>query len=262
MSATLRYTVPSSLAERIVRIKVLIKASVAVSGRMPTSIRRYFYQNTGNTMKQSVFFGLGTTLLSAGLAICGFMAGERVADHDGQTNVQIPVMATASSESDGVIVATGSFSANVEAMYYLDSQSGRLSAGLVSRTAPVFQKSYTRNIKNDLAEAAEQLQISVPSSPKFLMVTGEADVRNVGSAANMSRSLVYVTEINSGLVFVYALPGVSDRDLVVSNGEILLWTYARLNDGRQTTAVNIPQPAEAAPGADPQLINSGFYRTR
>ncbi|MGI6401305.1 MAG: hypothetical protein ACOX0A_04225 [Thermoguttaceae bacterium] len=211
-------------------------------------------------MKRSVFFGLGTALLSTGLAICGFVAGERFATQETESNHSLPVYATASSESDGVIVATGGYSGNVEAMYYLDSQSCRLSAGLISRTAPALQKSFTRNLKNDLADAAEQLKVSVPVSPKFLMVTGEADIRNVGAVANMSRSLVYVAEINSGIVFVYALPGVNDRDLVVSNGEIILWTFARLNDGLQASGgTNFTQPVT---GPESQLIDSGFYRTQ
>ena len=213
-------------------------------------------------MKQSIFFGLGTTLFSAGLALCGFMAGARASSHKTALELPVPVFATASSESDGVVISTGAFSGNIEAMYYLDSQSCRLSAGVVSRSAPAFQKSYTRNLKNDLAEAAEKLQVSVPSTPKFLMVTGEADIRNVGTASNMSRALVYVAEINTGIVFVYSIPGTTDRDLFVSSGEIVLWTYARLNDGLQASGANLPRPAETKPAADPQLIDSGFYRTR
>ena len=148
-------------------------------------------------------------------------------------------------------------------MYYLDSQSGRLSAALLSRNAPEFQKMFTRNIKNDLVEAANQLQIPVPTTPKFLMTTGEADVRNVGARGALSKAFVYVAEINSGVVLVYALPGANDRDLAVSNGEIVFWACAHLNEGLQNAAtLGIPQaqPQNAAPAQDPRLIDSGFYR--
>jgi hypothetical protein len=94
------------------------------------------------------------------------------------------------------------------------------------------------------------------------MITGEADIRNVGSVANMSRALVYVAEINTGIVFVYALPGTNDRDVPVSSGEIYLWTFARLNDGLQAGTFTLPQPAETKASADPQLIDSGFFRNR
>ena len=215
-------------------------------------------------MKQTFLFGVGTILLSVGLAICGFVLGKQKTADVADLFPVAPVFATASSESDGVVIATGTFSANVEAMYYLDSQSGRLSAGLISRSAPVFQKSFTRNLKNDLVEACEQIQLPIPTVPKFLMITGESDIRNVGASSNMSRSLLYVSEINTGLVFVYALPGSNDRDLVVDNGEIILWTFARLNDGLQTSAMNIQQPGgkQISEPTDPELINSGFYRTR
>lgn len=195
------------------------------------------------------------------------MLGTRVSEQENDflsANLPIPVFASASSESDGVIVATGTFGANVDALYYLDSQSGRLSAAVVSRSAPSFQKSFSRNLKGDLVKAAEQFNVSVPTSPKFLMVTGEADIRNVGSVGNLSKSFVYVAEINTGVVLVYALPGANERDLLVQDGEILFWTCARLNEGLQSAPVQIQQPAEGANGkpADPQLIDSGFFRTR
>ncbi len=215
-------------------------------------------------MKHSIVFGLGTAVLSLGLALCGYLAGMRV-NEESATSQQAPtpIFATASSESDGAVIATGSFTSGAEALYYLDSQSCRLSAAVISRSEPLVQKSYTRNLKNDLAEAAQQLQIPTPVSPKFIMTTGEVDVRNVGSLGNLSKSFLYVAEINSGVVFVYALPGANDRDLLVSNGEITLWTFARLNEGLQGSAVAIPQPAvEKQPDGNPQLIDSGFYRTR
>ena len=219
-------------------------------------------------MKQSIIFGLSAGLLSLGLAIGGYFTGARVAERENapiKSNFPIPVFASASSESDGVVIATGTFGSNIEAMYYLDSQSARLSAAVISRSAPLFQKAFTRNIKADLAEAAKQFNISVPTSPKFLMVTGEGDVRNVGSTSNLSKSFVYVAEINTGVVLVYALPGANERDLLVKDGEIVFWTCARLNDGLQGAALVAPHPTGDAVGekpADPQLIDSSFFRNR
>lgn len=212
-------------------------------------------------MKQSLLFGFGTALLSLGLAVGGYLTGRVVQNES--SPVALPVFAASSSESDGVVLATGAFGSSAEAMYYLDSQSGRLSAALLSRSAPEFQKTFSRNVKNDLVEAANQLQIPVPTTPKFLMTTGETDVRNVGARGALSNAFVYVAEINSGLVLVYALPGANERDLAVAGGEIVFWTFAQLNEGLQgATAVGIPQaqPQNAAPAQDPRLIDSGFYR--
>ncbi|MBQ9371439.1 MAG: hypothetical protein IJU03_04550 [Thermoguttaceae bacterium] len=214
-------------------------------------------------MKHSILFGIGTVLLSLGLACGGYFAGARVSEWNARSVETItPVMATASSEDSGVVIATGSFNSNIEALYYLDSQSGRLSAALISRSEPLVQKSYVRNIKTDLAEVAQQLQLPVPTTPKFLMTTGEVDVRNVGSVGNLSKAFLYVAEINSGIVIVYALPGANERDLLVTNGEIVRWTFARLSDGLQGAPAAPVQPAPEQPQGNPQLIDSGFYRTR
>ena len=212
-------------------------------------------------MKQSLLFGFGTALLSLGLAVGGYLTGRVVQNES--SPVARPVLAASSSESDGVVLATGAFGSSAEAMYYLDSQSGRLSAALLSRSAPEFQKTFSRNVKNDLVKAANQLQIPVPTTPKFLMTTGETDVRNVGARGALSNAFVYVAEINSGLVLVYALPGANERDLAVAGGEIVFWTFAQLNEGLQgAAAVGIPQaqPQNAAPAQDPRLLDSGFYR--
>ena len=86
-------------------------------------------------MKQSIIFGLSAGLLSLGLAIGGYFTGARVAERENapiKSNFPIPVFASASSESDGVVIATGTFGSNIEAMYYLDSQSARLSAAVIS----------------------------------------------------------------------------------------------------------------------------------
>lgn len=213
-------------------------------------------------MKHSILFGIGTVLLSLGLAFGGYIVGARIFEMDAN-NVETvsPVLATSSSEDSGVVIATGYFNSNIEALYYLDSQSGRLSAALISRSEPAVQKSYVRNIKTDLAEAAQQLQVPAPTSPKFIMTTGDVDVRNVGSVANLSKAFLYVAEINSGIVIVYALPGANERDLLVTNGEIVRWTFARLSDGLQASPTAPVQPAADHQGA-PQLIDSGFYRTR
>lgn len=224
--------------------------------------------STDIIMKQAFLFGMGTAVLSLGLAIGGYISGTKVAEHKNvvNSNFTLPVFASASCESDGVSIATGAFGSNVEAMYYLDSQNARLSAAVISRDAPSFQKSFSRNLKNDLVEAAQQFNVAVPTTPKFLMVTGDSDVRNVGTVGNLSKSLVYIAEINSGIVLVYALPGANERDLLVQDGKIVFWTCARLNEGAQNIPVGAPQPADGA-GAngaenDPQRINTGFFRTR
>ncbi len=148
------------------------------------------------------------------------------------------ILATASSESSGAVLSTGYFNNNVEALYYLDSQSGRLSAALMARSDPVFVKTYTRNIKADLLDSLRLFpNIAPPQRPNFIMVTGDSDARNVGAGetGNLSKSFVYVAETQTGLVLVYILPQEGDRDLPVDSGEIVFLTCARLNQGTGET---------------------------
>ena len=56
------------------------------------------------------------------------IAGAFLAGYALHRPVPLGIMATASSESSGAVLSTGYFNNGVEALYYLDSQSGRLSA--------------------------------------------------------------------------------------------------------------------------------------
>ncbi|MBR5414883.1 MAG: hypothetical protein IK105_03010 [Thermoguttaceae bacterium] len=144
------------------------------------------------------------------------------------------ISATASSESSGAVLSTGYFNSNVEALYYLDSQSGRLSAALMARSDPEFIKTYTRNIKADLYESLRLYpNVPVPQRPNFIMVSGDSDARKVGvgEEGNLAKSFVYVAETQTGMVLVYVLPQEGDRDLPVDRGEIVFLTSARLNQG-------------------------------
>ncbi len=143
------------------------------------------------------------------------------------------VSATASCETAGAVLSTGTFTSGTEALFYLDSQSGRLSAGVLSRSEPSFVKLYTRQIKTDLAKSTAQLKIPMPADPRFIMVSGENDTKKFGAGEmnNLARSFVYIAEINTGIVLVYVLPSQGDRDLEVTGGEIYFWTFLRMNNG-------------------------------
>ena len=144
------------------------------------------------------------------------------------------IMATASSESSGAVLSTGYFNSSVEALYYLDSQSGRLSAALMARSDPDFIKTYTRNIKAALSESLRLYpNVPVPQRPNFIMVSGESDARKVGAGetGNLAKSFIYVAETQTGMVLVYILPQEGDRDLPIDRGEIVFLTSARLNQG-------------------------------
>lgn len=200
----------------------------------------------------SLFIG---TLFGAALvfALCRFFGG-------GETNRPVELFGSASCEANGTILSTGYFDSNVELLYYLDSQSGRLSAGLLSRSEPGFIKTYTRNIKADLAEVASELQnVALPQNPSFVMVSGDGDTRNTGGAETsfLSKSFIYIAEVNTGIVLVYVVPRLGDRDIGVDWGEITFWTSARLNTGSV-----VAPPAEAEVRRPNQNINASYMSTK
>lgn len=176
----------------------------------------------------------------------------------------IPVWGTASSSDLGCTLATGSYGNSSEALYYLDSQSGRLSAALLARETPDFAKLFTRSIKTDLAGAVAQFNLPMPTSPRFIMVTGESDIRQFGAGDmnKITKAVAYVAEITTGIVMVYALPNEGDRDMETVEGEIILWTMARLNNGLGTVPAgsigNSPAPISVPPATNP--IQSTGYR--
>ena len=199
-------------------------------------------------------------------AVCALAAAFAIGKSTGRTE-SFPwsratgISAVSSCESCGAVISTGYFNNNAEALYYLDSQSGRLSAALLSRSDPEFVKTYTRNIKGDFVEALGSYpNVPVPPRPNFIMVTGDSDIRNVGAGEmnNLAKSFVYVAEVQTGIVLVYILPLEGDRDLAVEKGEIEFWTFARLNTG---TGIMVPanstNPPAAAPAAPAPAASAG-----
>lgn len=216
------------------------------------------------------------TLLVLLLIVVVFRMGQGRPERDVTTFPGL--WAATAASSGGTYIATGSFDNASELFYYLDSQSGRLSAALLARSTPSFCKTYTRNIRADFVQAVQQLKLPLPANPQFLMVTGDGDIRQFGAGEmnKTSKSLAYIAEVSTGLVLVYTIPNEGDRDLEISGGDIIFWTYARLNTGTgelsAPAGVQLPirapvptvpkqptQPSGRA-GSGPEQIKSTGYR--
>jgi hypothetical protein len=138
-----------------------------------------------------------------------------------------PLHAVATDRVDTFAIATGPVDEEVEAFYFLDFLTGTLKAAVLSNATRDFQATYEVNIRGDLTtliqflnqkRAQENIQrrknnlpalpeIVVPQNPKYLMVTGIADIRRGPMArARPSASAVYVAETTTGIVMAYILP--------------------------------------------------------
>ena len=112
----------------------------------------------------------------------------------------VPLHAVATDRTDGFAIATGYCDESVEAIYFLDFATGNLSAAVVSKQNGHFNAFYTHNVVADLG-------LNPAKPPRFMIATGSADLRRSGGKTNaLSRSLVYVAELQSGKVAVYAIP--------------------------------------------------------
>ena len=112
---------------------------------------------------------------------------------------QIPLHAVATHGGDTFAICTGPVDDDVEALYFLDFVTGDLKATVVNIQSGKFLSLFETNVGKDLT-------LTGVKNPKFLMVTGIADVRRGNQSAQPGKSLLYVVEPTSGQAAVYAIP--------------------------------------------------------
>jgi hypothetical protein len=108
------------------------------------------------------------------------------------------VQATATHGESNFAIATGPADNGIEALYFLDFLTGDLRAAVISRRTFKFAALFERNIQGDFG--------GMVKNPKYLMVTGGADLPRGSGNSQLGSSLVYVAEASSGQVCAYALP--------------------------------------------------------
>jgi len=106
----------------------------------------------------------------------------------------------ATDRYENFAIATGPLDGEVEAVYFLDFLTGDLKAAVLNINNGKFTAFFTYNILQDLG-------VDPAKNPRFLMVTGVADLRRIGgSNVQPSASVVYVAELTTGRVAAYAVP--------------------------------------------------------
>ena len=128
---------------------------------------------------------------SAGLVLSGFWP-------------HTPLHAVATDRVDTFAMATGPLDSEVEAVYFLDFLTGDLTAVVLGKQPNSWTGFFQANVAADLG-------IDPQKNPKFLMVTGMANLRRGGgSPLQPSNAMCYVAEITSGKVAAYAVPVALD----------------------------------------------------
>jgi hypothetical protein len=132
---------------------------------------------------------------------------------------QAPLQAVATDRQDNFAICTGPVDDEFEAVFFLDFLTGELKASVISPVSYKFNASFTANVIADL-------QVDVSKNPKFVMVTGVANLRK-GAGGNLQpgASILYVAELTTGNVAAYAVPwarGAQNSNRAQSNSLMLI----------------------------------------
>ncbi|MBN2580942.1 MAG: hypothetical protein JXB10_18295 [Pirellulales bacterium] len=113
-----------------------------------------------------------------------------------------PIHATATDRTDTFMMATGMLDQNLEAVFLFDCLTGDLMATALQK--PPYPGGFGgvwryNNVLGDLG-------VDPSKNPKFLMVTGVADLEGGTASNNLGYSALYIVELTSGTMVAYAVP--------------------------------------------------------
>ncbi len=107
-----------------------------------------------------------------------------------------PLHAVATHGSDGFALATGLIDGGIEGVYFLDYLTGDLKGAALNLNNGQFTTFFEYNVLKDF-------QAEAGKTPKFLMVTGLAQLRRGPTQYQPGQAVVYVMEANSGVLAAY-----------------------------------------------------------
>lgn len=142
------------------------------------------------------------------LLIAGFWLGSTQPSRQATAPLP-PMLAAAAAASDNLAVATGQVSDDAEGIFFLDFITGDLQCLVYYPRQGAFGARYFANVQPHLGGGGK--------NAKYLMVTGQAVTRASSGGARPGASLVYVTDVTSGLFAAYAIPW--DQSLEASGRE-------------------------------------------
>jgi hypothetical protein len=111
-----------------------------------------------------------------------------------------PIHATATDSTDTFKMATGFLDTNLEAVFMFDCLTGDLMAVALQKPPQGFGGIWRyNNVLNDLG-------VDPSKNPKFLMVTGMADMEGGSTTSYLGYTALYIVELTSGKMAAYGIP--------------------------------------------------------
>lgn len=114
-----------------------------------------------------------------------------------------PLHASATHGTESFAIATGEIDVGLEGVYFLDMVTGDLTGFILNPTAKTFTTTYSHNVLGDFGRDLK--------NPKFLMVTGHAELRQGSQPFKVARSVIYIAEMTSGTFATYGVPYQPNR---------------------------------------------------
>lgn len=111
----------------------------------------------------------------------------------------IPAHAATAQGYDNFSVATGPVDGDVEAFYFLDFLTGDLRATAINTRQGEFGAFFEYNIARDF-------DVGAGKNPRYLMVTGTANIPRGRGNTQIASSVVYITECTTGQMAAYVMP--------------------------------------------------------
>jgi len=149
-----------------------------------------------------------------------------------------PLHAVATDSVDTFAVATGALDADIEAVIMLDFITGQMKGRALGVQSYKFQAYYEANVIMGLTSAITDLnariktanrlrerknlpaieELQAPEKPRFLLVTGGANLRRGGGTRGRpGMSVIYVVETTTGIVLAYGMTWAPE---IVNQGRI------------------------------------------
>ncbi len=176
----------------------------------------------------------------------GYWLGAQQSDGVGM-DVVAPLSASTSATSDTMAMATGPVTDDAEGVFFLDFNTGDLQCLVYYPRNGAFGAHFYTNVKPQLGHSGK--------NSKYLMVTGYVGGRPASTGVRPAGTMVYVTDVTTGLFAAYAIPW--DRTME-SSGRIQGGPLVFAGGGpiRNYELKNLPTPNNPPVVADPKNANN------
>jgi hypothetical protein len=141
--------------------------------------------------------GLGLVAFLALAVVAGYWAGTQQPPGSNR-EILLPLSASTSASSETMAMATGPVMDDAEGVFFLDFNTGDLQCLVYYPRNGAFGARFYTNVKPQLGNSGK--------NSKYLMVTGYVGGRPASSGVRPAGTMVYVTDVTTGLFAAYAIP--------------------------------------------------------